>query len=475
MKKQRVQDRLKELPKTPGVYLHKDGAGEVVYVGKAANLRNRVRSYFQNSRQHDSKTRALIADIADIDWLETDSEINALFLESELIKRYQPKYNVDLRDNKSFLYVKFTNDEFPRVWLVRRPLDDGAEYFGPYTSAFGLRRAMRQLRRSFPYVTHRQLPDRGCLHHHIGLCPGPEAGAITPQQYRQNLKQIKRYLRGGGATIKKELERQMKRHAKAHEFEAAARVRNQLQNLESLSRQHIFGDKELFDLARDQAVVDLQQLLSLQQPPRRIECYDVSHIQGTHNTASMVVFTDGVPDRGQYRKFRLRQPGNDDYGHMREVLQRRLQRWQQWPQPEVIIIDGGRGQVAAAQQILNEHELNIPLIGLAKRFERIIVADANAQEYHEYELSDDSHLLKLLQHIRDEAHRFAVTYHSQLRSRQQTASVLESIPGVGPATRKKLIRQFGSLRGIEAADEDSLAAVVGAARARAIKAQLTSR
>lgn len=468
-----VEHKLQQLPKNPGVYLHKDADGEVIYVGKAANLRHRVRSYFQNSRQHTFKTQSLVEDIADIDWLETDSEVDALFLESEMIKRHLPKYNIELRDNKQFLYVKITTDEYPRVWFVRRPLDDGAEYFGPFTSAFGVRKAMRQLRRSFPYVTHRTLPQRGCLHYHIGLCPGPEVGAITPREYRRNLKHIRRYLNGKGGAVMRDLETRMHRLSREQHYEEAAAVRNQLRNLQSLARQHIFGDKELFDLSRDYALADLQTLAGLEAVPRRLECYDVSHIQGTNNVASMVVFTDGVPNRGEYKKFKLRRAGNDDYGHMHEVLTRRLKRWNQWPTPDVLVVDGGKGQVQAAHAALAEADIAVPVLGLAKRFECIIHRSPDGS-WQEISLESNTYLLKLLQHIRDEAHRFAVTYHSQLRGKQQTASRLESIPGVGPATRQKLIRHFGSLRGVQHASQEELAAAVGPKTAETIVHNLHS-
>lgn len=482
---QQVKDKLKRLPKNPGVYLHKDADGEVIYVGKAASLNSRVRSYFQKSNVRDVKTQALVDDIVDIDWLETGSEVDALFLESEMIKRYQPKYNILLRDDKQFLYVKFSKDEYPRVTFTRRPLDDGAEYFGPYTSSFGLRRAMRQLRRSFPYVTHRTLPKRGCLHYHIGLCPGPEVEAVTPAQYRKNLTQIKRYLKGKSGVVMKDLEKQMRRHAKNRNYEAAAKTRDQLNNLRSLSRQHIFGDRELFDLTRDQAIDELKEFLGLEAMPRRLECYDVSHIQGTNNAASMVVFMDGVPARGEYRKFKMRQPGNDDFAHMYETLSRRLKHWDKWPKPDVIIIDGGKGQVGAALKALKERGLEVPVIGLAKRHEEIIVPSRTASytgskasgkeaaipetaDFQTVTLEESSHLLKLLQHIRDEAHRFAVNYHSQLRGKQQTSSVIESVPGVGPATRKKLIRHFGSLSGVKSASRQELEDLVGPKTAQTI-------
>ncbi len=468
---QQVEDKLKQLPKSPGVYMHKDIEGEIIYVGKAAHLRSRVRSYFQESSKPDFKTKVMVDEIADIDWFETGSEVDALFLESAMIKRYQPKFNVMLRDDKQFLYIKITNDEYPRVWFTRRPMDDGADYYGPFTSAFGLRKAMRQLRRSFPYVTHRTLPKRACLHYHIGLCPGPEIDAVPPQEYRKNLRYLRRYLSGKGGAVIRELEKNMNRLSREQRYEEAATVRNQIQNLRSLSRQHIFGDKELFDLHRDQALSSLQNLVGLDETPRRIECYDVSHIQGTNNVASMVVFTDGVPNRGEYKKFKLRTPGNDDYKHMHEVLTRRLKRWNQWPRPEVIVIDGGKGQVQAAHTALHDMDTDVPVLGLAKKFE-CIIRKAEDGSWEEIALERNDSLLKLLQHIRDEAHRFAVTYHSQVRGKQQTASRLESIQGIGPATRKKLIRTFGSFQGVKNASEQELSSVVGPKTAKTITQHL---
>ncbi|MEX0748794.1 MAG: excinuclease ABC subunit UvrC [Candidatus Saccharimonadales bacterium] len=470
----RVQTKLTKLPKSPGVYFHKDASGEIIYVGKASSLRTRVRSYFQSNRAHDFKTQALVNEIADIEWLEVGSEVEALFLESAMIKRYMPKYNILLRDDKNFLYVKISGDVYPRVSFTRRPLDDDATYFGPFTSAFAVRRAMKQLRRSFPYVTHRTLPRRACLHYHLGLCPGPEIEAISPEDYRRNIQQLKRYLAGKVSMVTKELEREMKRQSRAHNFEIAARVRDQLHNLQALQKQHLFGREELFDLGRDRALLDLQSLLKLDKPPRRLECYDISHLQGTNNVASMVVFTDGVPNRGEYRKFKLRLQGNDDFAHMQEVLQRRARHWDSWPQPDVIIIDGGKGQVRVVVETLESLGIHVPVIGLAKRFERIIMPQGAGKQcrYEEIVLQQSSHLLKLIMHIRDEAHRFAVTYHSLLRNKAQTASVLETVPGVGPATRKKLIRQFGSYRGVKAASEAELAATVGAKLAKSLKEQL---
>ncbi|MEX0919844.1 MAG: excinuclease ABC subunit UvrC [Candidatus Saccharimonadales bacterium] len=473
MNKKALATKLKEFPQNPGVYFHKDSSGEIIYVGKAANLRNRVRSYFNSKNRQDVKTRALVEEIADIDYLEVGSEVEALFLESAMIKRYQPKYNILLRDDKSFLYIKISNDEYPVISYTRRPMDDKSEYFGPFTASFAVKKAMKQLRKSFPYVTHKQMPQRACLHYHIGLCPGPEVGGITPQEYRKNISQLKRYLSGKGQAVIKDLEKDMKIAAKNKNYELAAKLRDQLNNLLSLQRQHLFSQEELFDLSRDQALIDLQNLLNLKQIPRRIECYDISHTQGTNNVASMVVFSSGVPDRSEYRKFKMRLLGNDDYAHMQEVITRRLKYWDKWPNPDVLVIDGGKGQVRAAIKAIKTTTIDVPVIGLAKRYEEIVIPESSQDDQGDsfkiLRLDRTSHLLKLLQHIRDEAHRFAVTYHSQLRLKSQTQSTLEQIPGVGPATRKKLIRAFGSYKGVESASVDELSAVVGKSLARNIK------
>lgn len=469
---EKLKHKLKELPKEPGVYFHKDREGKIIYIGKAAVLKNRVGSYFQQSRHRDVKTSLLVGEIVDLDWITVDSEAEALFLESEFIKRYKPKYNIDLRDDKHFLYIKIPmRDEWPVVEFVRRPIDDRAEYFGPFTAGGGVRRAMRQLRKAFPYVTHSVDPmlKRACLHYHLGLCPGPECEATTPVAYKRNLRRLMLYLHGHKTKLTDQLEREMQRAAKKHEFELAAERRNQLRNLQAMSKQMIFSDKEAFDLTKDQALVGLADRLELKGLPRRIECYDISHMQGTDNVASMVVFTDGVPNKEEYRRFKMRLDGNDDFAHMREVMRRRFtgKNLEQWPKPDLLVIDGGKSQLSAATGVLDELGIGIPAIGLAKREEEIMLRSGEV-----IRLPLDSHVLQLLQRIRDEAHRFAVTYHSLLRGKRQTASQLDSVPGIGPATRKKLIRSFGSVAGVKAATEDDLANVVGAVRAKVIAERL---
>src|SRR3989344_1168508 len=298
----KLAKKLKTLPTSPGLYFYKDMTGEIIYIGKAANLRNRVRQYFRPStalraRKSDPKTAALIAEIAELEWRELDSEADALFLEAELVRRYQPRYNIMLRDDKSLLYVRVDYDsDHPTVTTLRRPLDDGARYFGPYLSGFAVKKALRYLRRAFPYAEKKLVgAKRSGLHYHLGLDPGLEDGHTTLTEYRANLRKLMRYLKGEGAALAKQAEKEMKQAAKAKNFETAARARNQLFALRALDRQILFGDRENLDLTLDEALSGLAKLAGLKNPPPRIEAYDISHFAGREAVGSMVVFSNGVP------------------------------------------------------------------------------------------------------------------------------------------------------------------------------------
>lgn len=490
-----TQDKLKQLPKGPGVYFHKNARREIIYIGKAANLSNRVRQYFQKSRNRDPKTEALVGEIADVDWVSVETELDALFLEAELIRRYMPRYNILLRDDKSLTYVRIDyGSTHPTVSLTRRPLDDGARYFGPYFSGLSVRRALKHLRRAFPYSTHNNvIPKRVCLQYHLGLCPGLEENKTSLKDYRQNLTKLTQYLKGERVQMMRQIETEMKSAAKASEFEKAAQLRNQLFALKGLAKQIVFGDRESLDISKDQGLNGLMNMLGLKKVLRRIEGYDVSHMQGTDTTASMVVFVSGVPDKAAYRKFKLRLPGNDDFAHMKEALSRRLsdKNRKAWGLPDLFLIDGGKGQLAAAIEARDLHELKIPMVGLAKREEEIVVhkdksmvsvnRQALARNGAVVQESDDyltillpktSHVVKLLQRIRDESHRFAVSYHSVLKTKRQTASLLDDIPTIGPATRKKLLKSFGSVKGILQARDWELEKTVGQKKATILKQYL---
>ncbi len=483
----KIEEKLKHLPNCPGVYFYRDAGGEIIYVGKAANLRKRVQSYFQKSRNHDIKTKALIADIESVDWLEVESEIDALFLEAEQIRRYMPKYNIMLRDDKSLVYIRISlSSQHPTVTTTRRPLDDGAEYFGPYFSALTIKKALRSLRRIFPYSTHiNGVPKRACLQYHLGLCPGLETNQTSLEDYRANLRLLIQYLKGNRVSLVSQLETEMKQAASEQDFELAAKYRNQVLSLMNLKKQIVFSDSESLNLSNDQALSELAELLGISKIPRVIEGYDISHMQGTDNVASMVVFANGVPDKKSYRKFKMRIPGNDDFKHMNEVIKRRLKRKDQksWKLPDLILIDGGKGQLSSAQQAAHELGISVPMIGLAKRQEEIIISSSSLvnlssefanrngalivqeSDFTVVNLPHSSPIIKLLQRIRDESHRFAVSYHSTLKIKRQTSSLLDEVPGFGPLTKKKLLKTFGSLRGVKKASQEQLAVIVGSKKA----------
>jgi len=417
-----LKKKLQGLPKGPGVYFHKNADGEVIYVGKAAVLKNRVRQYFQSKNGIDAKTLALVDEITDVDWCETDSEIDALFLESEMVKRYKPRYNILLRDDKSATYVRINlKDEVPFVSFTRAPLDDGAEYVGPFFTAIAVKNALRYLRRSFPYFTKSNptpLPRVGRsgvgsrLNQQMGLEPDISGGT---ESYKKSLRQLISYLKGNRVKVVGELEKSMKKAATRHDFETAATLRNQLYNLQELKKQVIFSREEFLDISRDQGLKELKELLNLKEVPRRIEGYDISHHGGQNNTGSMVVITNGIPDKAQYRKFKIHAYGNDDCKQMREVIERRLKHLNAWGKPDVVVLDGGKGQISAVANLLEAE--NIAYLARVKSGDHtrnsavnIVLASGEIKA-----LDPNSHLAKLVARLDDEAHRFAVSYHTLLK------------------------------------------------------------
>lgn len=509
----KLEAKLKTLPSSPGVYFHKSASGEIIYVGKAAVLKNRVRQYFQSQRDMDIKTRALVAEISDTDWTETESEIDALFLESEMVKRYMPRFNILLRDDKSQLYIRIDmKSEWPHVAFTRNPADDGADYYGPYYNGFAIKKALRYLRRVFPHFTKPpKSGQRVDLDSHIGLSPSSD---ISSDEYKAVLRKLVRYFEGGRKTIAKEIESDMKRAAKEQDFETAARLRNRLRDLSELQRKIMFGDREFLDISKDRALNDLTTLLGLPKAPVRIEGYDISHMGGVNVVASMVVFSNGVSNRSEYRKFKTKIDQNNDTANMNETLLRRFspKNIKDWGMPDLVLIDGGKGQLDAAIKALHEREVVVPIISIAKREEEIIIhgeksnidatvlesliKNPTADEYversgayyvvnlHPGQLNAGAHsknlrggslsnahtdVVKLFQRIRDESHRFAVSYHTVLKRQKQTASDLEEIPGIGPATRKKLIRTFGSLRAVKSASFEQLVDAIGRDKAEKLK------
>lgn len=415
----KLKAKLKELPKEPGVYFHKNRDGEVIYVGKAAILRNRVRQYFQSPERKDAKTRALVAEIDDTDWIVVDTEMDALFLESEMIKRYMPKWNILLRDDKSVSYVRIDmKSEVPYVSMTRNPDDDGAEYFGPYYGKVAITRALRILRRIFPYYD-KPYNGRKTLNTDLGLTPGIEVGKMTARDYKHSLRHMISYLKGNRKKLVRDIEKLMYEAAEKGDYERAAEYRNQFFGLKGLGTKIVFSDKELLDISSDKALEELQDILKMDKPPVRIEGYDISHQSGKNVTGSMVCFINGAADRTKYRRFKLRKQQNNDPESMREVITRRLNHLNDWGMPDLVILDGSVGQISAVREIVTKAK--IPIIGRDKSGDhsknarvRIVIPEGD-EDYRMVELAKDGHIAKLIARIDEESHRFAIQYHTLLK------------------------------------------------------------
>ena len=621
-----IRGILATLPTKPGCYIMKNAEGKIIYVGKAINLKNRVRSYFHADASHDNKTRRLVRDIADLEWIVVGSELEALILEMNLIKRHRPRYNIRLKDDKRYPYIKIHwQDAYPKVTVTRQMADDGARYFGPYTSAWAVYQTLDALRRIFPYLScDREITgqdQRACLYYDIKLCNAPCIGAVDQAQYRQMISDLMDFLSGHSEAIVSRLQTEMEKAAEALRFEKAAAVRDQLKAMQNIiERQKIvfasdYLDSDVLAMARsdgeacvqiffirggkligreyfilegtedtpdpevmsqfiqqfyteaatlpdqvmlpqqieeaqivsqwlrsrrggkkvemfvpkdgqpqelvqmaaenaaetlqalraqwqadshkqETALTELQSALSLSAPPNRIECYDVSHTQGVATVGAMVVFEQGVPAKRLYRKFNIDSTSigaPDDFASMEEMLTRRFKRWQSAQEsatgtatqapgakpdesfsflPDLIIIDGGKGQLGRAVKVLEQVKLSeqIPVVGLAKQEEEIFFPNRSTA----LKLPRHSQGLYLVQRIRDEAHRFGITAHRKRRSKIGLASQLDSIPGIGPARRKSLLKHFGSMDKIREAPLEELASAPGMnkAAAESVKAHL---
>ena len=618
MTSKKTERILKTIPTKPGVYLHKNAQGKVIYVGKAVNLRSRVRSYFHKSAQSHTKTRRLVNEIDDIEFIVAESELEALLLENTLIKKYQPRYNVRLKDDKRYPYIKVHWQEpFPKVTTTRRLLNDGARYYGPYTAAWAAYQTLDVVRKIFPYLTCTRTitgnDERACLYYHIGRCAAPCIGVVNQAEYRQIIDDLCTFLGGSTEPVIADLQRQMDDAAQNLDFERAAQLRDQIKAIDQIvEKQKVVNastidedviafartdtdacvqiffirsgklvgrdyfvlegtadednaeimtsflkqfydqatnippqillpedvdelmiirdwlkskrganvamkvprrgkQKELLEMAAQNAVetlhhlraqwaadeskqteglAELQQALALPDAPLRIECYDISTLQGTNTVGSMVVFVKGVPRKSDYRRFKIRTvQGQDDYASMKEMLRRRFKRMSDenygdkttgakrgdnsWALiPNLIIIDGGKGQLSAALEVLDEFELRdaIPIVGLAKREEEIFLPDQSEPVI----LPRKSQGLFLVQRVRDEAHRFGVTYHRNLRGKSAVRSSLDDIEGIGPKRRRALLQNFGSIEAIRGASIEELANVPGMNKrvAEELKAQL---
>ena len=412
-----LQRQVAALPDQPGVYLFKDAEGRLLYVGKALSLRKRVASYIRPAGLA-PRIAQMMKRAVSLETRLTSSEADALLLEAQLIKEQRPYYNVTFRDDKSYPMLKVTNEPFPRLLVTRRRQPDGAVYFGPYTDAGLMHEAVRFLRRVFPMRTCRAFPKTPCLEYHLGQCLAPCADYVTAAGYRRIVEDLVAFLRGGRDALLRDLARRMRRAAEAKQFEEAARLRDQIQALSSVI---VAKEKSLVAGPLEQ----LQAALKLPQPPRRIEAFDISNIFGDFAVGSMVVFSGGKPHKAHYRRFKIRTVGisaeggsargGDDYRMMREVIRRRYSGslTKTLPPPDLILVDGGKGQLAAACEELAALALRLPVIGLAKRFEHIFLPGQASPIV----LLPTSPVLHLVQHVRDEAHRFAITYHRLLRHR----------------------------------------------------------
>ena len=404
-------EKIKNLPLTSGVYLMKDADGKVIYVGKAVSLRKRVQSYFHKTKTV-SKTDALVVEVRDIDIIQTQSEAEALILEASLIKQYQTKYNVELRDDKTYPYIEITGEKFPRIAVVRpRPGGENkaSKYYGPYVEVTLIREALDIIRRIFHFRTCDPFPKKECLDYHIGLCEAPCIEKISHKDYLRTIRNVCLILEGKKDELYRNLKSEMETLSRGNKFEEAAKVRDQLRAIGALYSGS--ADVNYYKEAEQ-----LQRALNLPRLPERMEAFDISNIMGQQSVGSMVSFLAGRPDKGQYRRFRIKEvTGIDDFKMIAEVVRRRYSRLKRegLAFPDLVMIDGGKGQLSAACEELDKLCVEIPIIALAKREEEIFLPGKR----NPLRLSHGSLGLKLLQRLRDEAHRFAVAYHRNLRAK----------------------------------------------------------
>lgn len=466
------------LPLSSGVYIYRDAKGKIIYIGKAVNLRARVRSYFQDTNL-DDKTHRLVPEISKIEHIKTDSEVEALILEAELIKRYKPRFNVVWRDDKNYIYIKITNEDYPQVSLVRQIVDDKAKYIGPFVSAGAVRGLLRYIRRIFMFRHCENMHGQVCLQYSIGNCSGACEKYISKSEYKKSIRQMIKLFQGKTKEIEREFKKEMKLAAKNEDFEKAALYRNRLIWLKKIKTIEL-GEEER-DLKRDKALVGLRDALNLGALPKRIECYDISNIFGKAAVGSMVVFVDGISEKKHYRRFEIKTVDKiSDTDMIREVLSRRFKKFGNLTRPDesfsqipdLIIIDGGKGQLSAAEKALEQYGLSLNLVSLAKRREEIFRRDVETGEFYKTILDEGSESLYLVQRIRDEAHRFAITYHRSKRGKEMAVSNLDVVEGIGPKTKKTLLKNFGSVENIRNTSFEDLAEIVGEKLAKKIKETL---
>lgn len=439
-------DKVRTFPATPGVYLMKDAEGRVIYVGKAVNLRSRAGSYFTKAAEIDLRTAKLIPEIADIDYIDADSEVDALLIEARLIKDIQPRFNAQLKDDKTFPYLQITTrDDFPRVEFTRQPETSGVKLYGPFTNAGQLRGTIAVLQRIFRFRTcsldiaendERWRWFRPCLLASINQCTAPCNMQISKEDYREDIRRLRVFLDGGKASLLKELETAMLLASKELKFEKAARLRDEIESLRNLSQRgdlESHAQPEVFYVDPQKGLAGLKKVLKLKGIPRRIEGVDIAHLQGSETVASLVQFIDGLPFKPGYKRYKIQSvEGVDDFASMREVIMRRFRRLSQDGEsfPDLLLIDGGKGQLSAVMETFAVLRITPPTtISLAKRDEEIYVPG----ESEPLRLSRHAYSLRLLQYVRDEAHRFAQHYHHMLRHK----TTFDDKPGKGRKRRSE--------------------------------------
>jgi len=462
------KEKIKYLPDLPGVYMMKDGTGVILYVGKAASLKKRVPSYFRRDANLSRRIRLMVKKVADVSYIVTGSEAEALIAESAFIKRYKPRYNVALKDDKSYPHIKLTvNEDFPRLMLTRKLRDDKVSYYGPYTDVKLLRRALRIMKKIFPLRTCKRMPKKVCLNYHIKQCYGPCIEAISKDAYGDIVKELKLFLEGRREILIEDLSKKMGKAAKEKDYENAALFRDRITALSVIPRGmpgRIAAERA--EAIRKKAkpydeIIALKFLLGLKRAPSRIEAFDVSNIMGTEAVGSMITFVDGRPYKNEYRRFKIRGvSGIDDYGMMKEVVARRYKKVksERLRCPDLIIIDGGKGHLNSVASTLKELGFErLAVIGIAKRHEHIYIKGRKEPII----FSRHSSVLHLVQRLRDEAHRFAITYHRKLRGKRLRRSVLDGIEGIGEKRKKLLLNRFGSVENIRKASIEQLVSIKG--------------
>lgn len=474
---ERVAAKLDTLPDKPGCYMLRDRRGRIIYVGKAVSLRKRVRSYFRPSalRRAEPRLRSLIRSVQDIDTLVARNEAEALLTEGRLIKEYRPRYNVSFRDDKQFLHLRIdVKEPFPKFELCRFKRNDNARYFGPYVSAATARATLDFVEKRFGIRKCKPVrPDtsthRHCVNDIVRHCLAPCLGRLEPGAYRAQVDEACAFLAGQRPVILSEIRERMRQAAEALDFETAAALRDADLHLRVAIRQRarfIVSPAMKQDMAL-QGIREIGAVLALDRTPHVIEGFDISNISGVHAVAAMVCFVDGRPRPQRYRRFRIRTvEGSDDPGMMAETVRRRFLKTgsEALPEPDLVLVDGGIAQLRAAVRELHALRLtHIPVAGLAKRHEELHTLKSPTP----LRLPRDSAALKILQSLRDEAHRFAIGYHRTLRQRALRDSELDRIPGIGPAKKQALLKRFGSVRRLREADEDAMAATPGIGRSLA--------